>query len=58
MVLSKADKTLLLMCIQTEAARLKRAINASPNQAIRELLDADLGNLRGLEGRVIQEPVK
>lgn len=56
--LSASDKSLLLGALDTEAARMKRAINTNPNQSIKEILAGQLAELHALSGRVHNEVVK
>lgn len=58
MVFTKRDKELVQRSIQTEAARVRRSMNAASNQSIREILQGELGELQALEGRVVQEVAK
>lgn len=58
MVLSKEDKALLVAACQTEQNRMARAINASPNQSIKEILRSELVNLQALQARISNEVVK
>lgn len=58
MVLNAKDKELMLSALQTESARVKRAMNSSANQSIKEIHQAQLFDLQELVGRVSKEPVK
>lgn len=58
MVLNAKDKELMLSALQTETARVKRAMNSSANQSIKEIHQAQLFDLQELVGRVSKEPVK
>lgn len=58
MVLTKDDKNRLLVALETEQARLKRAANASRSDSMREILVADLNAITALHGRVYNEVVK
>lgn len=58
MVLSKDDRVLLMLALHTEQQKVKRAINAETNQAIREILDVKLQALVALHGRVYNEVAK
>lgn len=58
MVITKEDKQLLLSALVTEQARLKRSINVSPNQAIKEILGVELANSLALTGRLTNEVCK
>lgn len=57
MNLNASDKELLISALDTEAARLKRAANTSPNAAIKEILGNQLASLHALSGRFHNEPV-
>lgn len=58
MVLTSSDKILLNGALETEIARVKRAINSEKSQAIREIHGSMLAQLQGLVGRVANEVVK
>lgn len=58
MNLNLDEKTILLVALETEHARLKRAINAEKTQAIKEILSARQSATLALFGRVSNEPVK
>lgn len=58
MQLAKDDKKLLLESLETETARVKRAVNAATNQSIKEILSAHQQALQALYGRVSQEVAK
>ena len=58
MNLNKSDKVVLQAALETEEARIKRAINAQSNQGIKELMQAELVLVRELQGRVSQEVAK
>lgn len=58
MVVSAKDKELLLRSIETEQARVRRAINAEKSQAIREIHSTLLGDLTAIHGRVYNEVAK
>jgi len=58
MVVTKVDKELLLRSIETEQARVRRAINAEKSQAIREIHSVLLSDLTALHGRVYNEVAK
>lgn len=58
MVFNSQEKVLVSRAIDTERARMKRSINAAPNQAIKEILSGELALLDSLAGRVSVEPVK
>lgn len=57
MKLNKASKQYLLTALDTEIARYKRMINAQDNQAIKEILDADLRAMVALSGELHNEVV-
>lgn len=56
MKLSSSDKILLDAALQTELARVKRAINAEKSQAIKEIHGQMQAQLHDLIGRVSKEP--
>ena len=58
MVISLKDKILLNGALDTEIARVKRAINSEKTQAIKEIHGAMLADLQGLLGRVVNEVAK
>lgn len=58
MVLSKDDKRILEVALNTESARLRRAANAAASVPIKELYAAELAMVQALAGRVSQEPTK
>ena len=58
MILSAADKLLLISALDTEAARLKRASNAASNPSIKDILGGQLAEVNSLAGRVHNEPAK
>lgn len=58
MILSKDDKVLLLRALSTEAARVRRAVNAESNQAIKEILAGQEQAVQALYGRVHNEVAK
>lgn len=57
MKISSSDKILLVGSLETEVARVKRAINAEKSQPIKEIHAAMLAQLQGLIGRVANEVV-
>lgn len=56
MNLTAKDKELLVSALETETAKVKRAINAASNQSIKEILGAQVSDLQSLVGRVYNEP--
>jgi len=58
MVLSKDDKNRLLVALETEQVRIRRAANASRSEPMKEILVADLNAIVALHGRVYNEVVK
>nr|QJB20981.1 MAG: hypothetical protein [Microvirus sp.] len=52
MDLTTRDKGLLVSSIECEVAKLKRAQNATPNMAIKELLQTDINDLNSLRGLI------
>lgn len=58
MNLSSNDKSLLLVAIDTEVAKIKRAINATFNQSIKEILQGDINQYISLSGRISNEVPK
>jgi len=58
MQLTSDDKGIMLTALQTEHARLKRAINAEKNLQIKEILAAREAATLAFYGRVSNEPVK
>lgn len=57
MKISSSDKILLVGALETELARVKRAINKEKSQAIKEIHSAMQSQLQGLIGRVSNEVV-
>lgn len=57
MKISSSDKILLVGSLETEVARVKRAINAEKSQPIKEIHASMLAQLQGLIGRVASEVV-
>ncbi|WNK13383.1 MAG: hypothetical protein [Microvirus sp.] len=55
MKLTLKDKTMLSGALDTEVARVRRAINAERSQAIKELHQMTLNDLLALQGRVSVE---
>jgi len=53
-----AEKALLIGACETEQKRMARAINANPNQSIKEIMFADLRALQAVQSRVANEVVK
>lgn len=58
MVLTKKDKELLLIALDTDIKRRERAIRAERNQAVKELWDSEKGAAIELSGRVNNEVAK
>lgn len=58
MTINKESKRILLAALETEALRVKRAINASNNQAIKEILNIELQSIKELFGYLQNEVVK
>ena len=58
MNVNKSDKEILLQALDTELARLKRAVNAEKNLPIKEILQGRIGEVMAVLGRVSQEPAK
>jgi len=58
MVITKDDKNRLLVALETEQARIRRAANACRSDAMKEILVADLNAITALHGRVYNEVVK
>jgi len=58
MVITSSDKILLVGALETELARVKRAINAEKSQPIKEIHAAMQAQLQGLVGRVANEVTK
>ena len=53
-----AEKALLIGACETEQKRMARAINATPNQSIKEIMFSDLRALQAVQSRVANEVVK
>lgn len=58
MQINKEEKEILATALTTEHARVKRAVNAEKNGAIREILSTQLHAIAALAGRVSNEVVK
>lgn len=58
MNINKEEKELLVAACQTEQARMARAINSTPNFAIKEILRATLVALQAIQARVSNEVPK
>ena len=58
MKINLAEKILIVGSLETEMARVKRAINAEKSQAIKEIHNSMLQTLVVLIGRVSNEPVE
>lgn len=58
MNLSNQDKQYLTAALDTEIARVKRAGNATSNQAIRDILGQNISDLMELQARVAREATK
>lgn len=58
MVITSSDKILLVGAIETELARVKRAINAEKSQPIKEIHGQMQAQLQSLLGRVANEVTK
>lgn len=58
MNLNARDKEILSSALETEIARIRRAINSEKSMAIREIHYATLADVQAIAGRVSNEVVK
>lgn len=58
MKLNEQDKKILESALQTEEARMRRAVNACKSIQIAEILSKEIQDLRSLAGRIVNEPVE
>lgn len=53
-----SERDLLVRAVVTEMARVKRSVNATTNQSIKEILNSEVLLLNSLEGRLLTMKVE